>query len=319
MEFEQHIDYICKKHGIPYLSDPEIKKVFDLLERDDTITKEGSRHNVLKHIMVSYFFRWGYHKWDELTDEQRYQRVLQYDIKHCVPPLSKTDPEEVESLWEWVKKNCTGKRQQERDQREDDKKKDDESHKDQSESYSKHKYDKFKTCDNAIRNGLYGNVWTQVSETPLKFIMADSKEKHIVRVSISSGNSKENKENSQKSGTAQKLAYSFNAGTIILKCIPTEVTIYKNPIKFLRSELKYTIRFETQSNQRFIIERKTIDEIVSSLKQRALNVSAYGVTEALNAIIQAFEEDGMLKVDESADFSGFYLEDRKIRMCNLGT
>ncbi len=57
-----------------------------------------------------------------------------------------------------------------------------------------------------------------------------------------------------------------------------------------------------QSKQGFIIEHKTIDEIVSSLKQRGLNVSAYGVTEALNAIIQAFEEDGDLKVDKSADF-----------------
>ena len=147
--------------------------------------------------------------------------------------------------------------------------------------------------------------------------MADSKEKHIVRVSISSGNSKENKENSQNLVLLRNWLIHSMQGTIILKRIPTEVTIYKNPIKILRSESKYTIRFETQSNQRFIIERKTIDEIVSSLKQRVLNVSAYGVTEALNAIIQAFEEDGMLKVDESADFIGFYLEDRKIRMCNL--
>ena len=49
----------------------------------------------------------------------------------------------------------------------------------------------------------------------------------------------------------------------------------------------------------------------------ALNISPYGVTEALNAIIQAFEEDGELKVNESADFVGFYLEDGNIRMCNL--
>ena len=317
LELEQHIDYVCKRHGIPYLSDPEKKKVFDWLERDDTVIKIGSRHNVLTHIMVSYFFRWGYDKWNELTDEQRYQRVLEYDRKHCVPPLSKTDPEEVESLWEWIKKNCTGKRQQERDQREDDKKKDEKSYTHQNDSHSKHKYEKFKTWDKTIRDRLYGNKWTQVSETPLKFIMADYNEKHIVRVSISSGSSKENNENNRKSGTAQKLAYSFNAGTIVLKCIPTEVTIHKNPLKFLRSELKYTMRFVTQSNQRFILERKTIDEIISSLKQMALNISPYGVTEALNAIIQAFEEDGELKVNESADFVGFYLEDGNIRMCNL--
>ncbi|PWU81763.1 MAG: hypothetical protein DLM72_05355 [Candidatus Nitrosopolaris wilkensis] len=316
LELEQHIDTISKRHGVPYLSELESTRFFDLLERDDTVIQTGSRHNTLTHIVVSYFFRWG-HGWEEFTDEQRYERVLEFDRKHCVPPLQETNRRELESLWDWVKKTYTGKRQEEQDQREDEKKKNEEAYTQGDGGYSKHKYEKFRTWDEIIKRELKGDRWTQVSETPLKLILADSKGKHMVRVTVAASDNRERRQ-AAASGTTQRLSYSFNRGAIIFKCIPTEVIVHRNPLHFLRSTSKYTIKFVTQSNEHFVADRKTIDEIVAYLKQRALNISAYGVTEALNAIIQAFEDDGLMKIDESVEFTGFYLDaNGMIRSSNI--
>jgi len=37
MELEQHIDSVCIKHNVPYLSEVENKNFFEFLEQEDTI------------------------------------------------------------------------------------------------------------------------------------------------------------------------------------------------------------------------------------------------------------------------------------------
>ena len=44
-------------------------------------------------------------EWDNLTDDQRFGRVLGYDKIHCEPPLNESDPQEVLDIWDWTKKN----------------------------------------------------------------------------------------------------------------------------------------------------------------------------------------------------------------------
>ena len=46
-------------------------------------------------------------------------------------------------------------------------------------------------------------------------------------------------------------------------------------------------------------------------------VSSYGVTEALNAIIGAFNDDGLLEIDQSISFEGYYYHDGDIRKSKI--
>ena len=43
-------------------------------------------------------------EWDNITDDQRSERVLGYDKIHCEPPLNDTDPQEVLDIWNSTKK-----------------------------------------------------------------------------------------------------------------------------------------------------------------------------------------------------------------------
>jgi hypothetical protein len=98
---------------------------------------------------------------------------------------------------------------------------------------------------------------------------------------------------------------------IAIGAIPVEVTLNKNPLGLF--DRKYTIRFLTPSNESFTIGPKTLDEIVTYLKDRSLIYIATKATEVLSIIITAFERNGQLIVKNDVDTSGFYFIEGDIR------
>ena len=113
---------------------------------------------------------------------------------------------------------------------------------------------------------------------------------------------------------SKKLFLHYNFSRIVIGAIPIEVTLNKNPLGL--SDNKYTIKFDTQSNNSFTIGPKNLDEIVTFLKDKSLIYMATKATEALSIIISAFERNGQLIVKEDMETTGFYFIEGKIKQYN---
>lgn len=166
-----------------------------------------------------------------------------------------------------------------------------------------------------VREELSKHVWEIISYNPPKFLVAHSAYKQIVFATLKEENIKRlnNIENALENKINETI-YSLNFSRIVIGAIPIEVTLNKNPLGLF--DHKYTIKFATQSNDSFTIGPKTIDEIITYLKDRSLIYLSTKATEALSIMIGAFERNGQLIVKNDVDTPGFYFIDGRIRQYN---
>jgi hypothetical protein len=120
---QDHITSVCSRHNLNYFTENNKEQKAQFYEAytkhlhdDETRIKEGGRHEVIKFICCSYFNKYE-GEWDNLTDDQRFERVLGYDLMHCDPPLYETDPQEVRDLWSWNQKTFRVSRDNDKEKR----------------------------------------------------------------------------------------------------------------------------------------------------------------------------------------------------------
>lgn len=108
-----------------------------------------------------------------------------------------------------------------------------------------------------------------------------------------------------------------NIGESIIRLFPKRIILHENPLKFLEASPQYTIFFEDPSSFEFSVTG-TIENIISKLKELpGYVVSSYGVTEALQSIIGAFNDDMKLEIDKSVDFEGYYYHNNDIQISKI--
>lgn len=307
---QERVGLICEYKGVHYFdkNNDEQKAAFHQaysahLHDDGTRIRKGARHETIKFICCSYFNKYE-GEWDNLTDDQRFERVLGYDKMHCEDPLFETDPIELEELWVWTKKTFRVDRDKAKELREETRNKIKEEVRKKAPLVCENKWNLTVTFRQEIRDGLDGNVWTIISSEPYKFIVAVRKYGHICRASVKYTDS----------GDSKVCHLIF--GTIIMRVFPKQVTEHESPLKFLESSPEYTIMFENQKHEEFAI-KGSIDEILARLSEKGLVVSSYGAKEALNAIIEAFRDDGRILIDKSVDFEGYYYHDGDIHISKI--
>ena len=307
---QEHIRSICENNGINYFdkNNAEQNAVFHQayfahLHDDGTRIKEGGRHDTMKFICCGYFNKYE-GEWDNLTDDQRFERVLGFDKMHCEPSLSETNPTELDELWDWTKKTFRVERDRAKEVREEVRNRIKEEVRKKAPLICENKWNLTVTFRKEIRDGLDGNIWTIVSSEPYKFIVAVRRYNHICRASVKYSDS----------GDTKVCHLIF--GTIIMRVFPKQVTEHETPLKFLETPPEYTIIFENQKHEEFAI-KGSIDEILARLNEKGLIVSSYGAKEALNAIIEAFRDDGRIMIDKSVDFEGYYYHDGDIHISKI--
>lgn len=93
---EIHLDNICNKYGIPYLTNGNgnvTKQPIDELFNEDTKIYEGhNRHEAILRVMESLLRR----NLKILTHEQIKLLAIEWNQKHCIPPI---DNKEFERQW----------------------------------------------------------------------------------------------------------------------------------------------------------------------------------------------------------------------------
>jgi hypothetical protein len=101
-----------------YLSEDQTNQYIKYLELDTTILNEGERHNGILVMANSYFFRYS-GEWADLTDDQRFNKLIEFDKKKCRPSLYDTPSgrEEFKRIWDDVCHKFASRRQEERKSR----------------------------------------------------------------------------------------------------------------------------------------------------------------------------------------------------------
>jgi hypothetical protein len=103
-----------------YFDEEARNKYIEYLNAENTILRAGERHPGTIANGTSMFFK---HKeeWRDLSDPQRFEKLVAWHKKHCRPSLfeERGREHEVQAIWDDICKKFTGKRQQERDAREE--------------------------------------------------------------------------------------------------------------------------------------------------------------------------------------------------------
>lgn len=106
MKVEAILEAFMNEFGVSYWDDDSVKKYIGYLERPTTILTAGQRHYGLKALACSWFNRI-YGEISELEDNQKLERLFEYNKQQCSPP--KTEQEILE-IWDWVQKTFTERR-----------------------------------------------------------------------------------------------------------------------------------------------------------------------------------------------------------------
>jgi hypothetical protein len=89
-------------------------------------------------------------------------------------------------------------------------------------------------------------------------------------------------------------------------CKPVKVTKHISPLSFLEAQDKYTIEFKgSEPSGCFIARHRSLYEIISLLKNGNA-LTDRGIEIALQAQIKGFEKAGLLDVNDSMDYTGFF-------------
>ena len=87
--------------GEGYSADDDDKRPYiGHLEDPATKIKEGGRHDAVKIFGCSYFFRYK-DGWKDLTDDEKRDKLKEWNLQHCNPPLPDS---EFSEIWKWIVK-----------------------------------------------------------------------------------------------------------------------------------------------------------------------------------------------------------------------
>ncbi len=156
------------------------------LERTDLKLTKGHRYPGTWAKAKSFFYKFTGEFTDDISDDIRYEKLVEWHNKVCDPPLFQEYGREdnVPTIWKKVCRLYTGHRQQERDDRVEKQKHAREEAKKNAPNMGDKKANITTSLQESIRNQLSENIWTRVSEQPEKFIVARRREGDICRATV---------------------------------------------------------------------------------------------------------------------------------------
>jgi len=284
LKLEARIDLLSQG----YMSDENKQRYIAWLENPNTVIGEGSRHDAVKILGCSYYYR--YNGWKDLTDDQRHDKLQEWNQQHCSPQLPDS---EFNEIWKWIVKTHRTTRDAEHEKLRDA----------QTASLSSSlSTEKQESLD------MPGCLSYQISITPSIWITGtlDNKLIEIER------RTKKLDKDSNLMTTFLVTKKTFTA------CRSVRIIKHKNPLSFLELQPRYTIQFKgSEPSGNFTIKQKTIAEIVAELKNGNA-LCDNGIDVAITAQIKGFEKAGLLEVNDDMSYTGFFTNDNSSQIIPSG-
>jgi hypothetical protein len=290
-----HINKICKKYNIPYLDkngntivsplSEEIKNMLRSLSKDLSVEiPYRTRHDTMLSVAAFTILR----HWKTKSHDKLKEYFMWINEHLCKPdPLPET---EILTIWEDSLRFISGIQNLEQETRSPA---------------------RTITIQPEIEEALKDHKWAFKRYNPtMTFIVAESKLNQIVEGCVKSTEISQN----PLDPNSQKLKkYFLSLREIHINAIPIEVTTYEDPIS-ITLDRRYKIKFKTSVGRIFTSRaHSTLDAIVAELLDKALVYSAQEGKEALSRIVNAFENDGSMRISREIETPGFYLIDDTIR------
>jgi hypothetical protein len=285
LELESKIEHLAGGYeGVGYMSEEARKARIRYLEDPNTklVGEHSGRHNAIVDLSASYFNRFT-NGWKDLTDDQRHERLQQWNEQHCTIPLPQR---ELDDIWMWTVKTFRKKRDEQREKFEDEQ-----------------RNNRTKATANAAAYPLNmpGCIYYQINSTPDRYVIGTTDYK-LVELE------RKTKPEGLKGQPTSIIAY-FVTNKTFTACKPVRIIKHKNPLSFLELLQRYTIEFKgSEPSGNFTIKHKTISEIVSELKNgNALCDS--GIEVAITAQIKAFEKARLIEINDDMNYEGFFTDE----------
>jgi hypothetical protein len=269
------------------------KRYIQWLEDPNTIIEEGNRHDANMILGCSYYFRYR-QGWKDLTDDQRYDRLRQWNQQHCVPSLPE---KEFNDIWRWIVEHHRKNRDKQHQQLEDERR-----------TAAEHGI----KLDDNIQRELEGNVFYITTNKPLKLTIAYNSTKMLIQSSIKTH---ENEIFGKDGNKLTQKVNLLNQNKLYLTCIPVSIIKHRNPLSFLETATKYTITFIDGVGNRFTFKHKTLSEIIAGLKDDGY-VQSDGAEGALGRMILTFAKNKILVENYDMEYTGFFFDDAA-KNCNF--
>jgi hypothetical protein len=295
------LDLICKEHNIPFLDrngndgansslSSNLKNMIKNLTMDSTIEiHDGMRHDTLISAANSILFRHSKTK----SHDKLYAFFVDINEKLCIP--ESLPRKEISKIWTDALEFVSMIQEQEQEQI-------------QQEQEQKHEQ---VWIPSQVKEGLKSSRWAFKRYNPhMTFVVAESRLNQTVEARVCSV---EKREDPHNSNSPKMKDYFLSLRDIYINAIPIEITIYEDPITVTLDQ-RYKIKFRTSLGKIFTSHaHSTLDTIVSELIDKALVYSAQEGKEALSRIVNAFENDGSIKISKEIETPGFFLIDGRIK------
>ena len=156
---------------------------------------------------------------------------------------------------------------------------------------------------------LKGNIYYQINEKPEKYIIAYRQKNQVIEVTA--------KTEIKKVGRNEVIEKYLVHNKTYLACITVKIIRHKNPLTFLETSAKYTIKFVDSVGETQTFKHKTLAEILQGLRDLGYVLSDSSDT-ALGAMVQAYKENKQIEDNEDIEYIGFFTDkDNKIIASNL--
>jgi hypothetical protein len=312
-ELMQHINQICIRNGVEYLTktgnsrlDGKLKKMIQKMTIDTSIEiTEGQRNDILIAVADSILFNHS-HKFSE-------DRLRKYfddtNEQICKPPL---DDKEVEQLWERAydfveaikeKEKSTNGNGNSYGNNSSNGSSNNNSESAQTQYGSEQEDVELPTCPALY--GLDKDVYGIMNFKPTVLAVARSKTKQIVKAKVVKNEYKD------ASGQIQK-NLSLDWIQAIIDAIPIKVVKNNNPLD-KKGKPSFTITFaHTGSKKPFTIGPATISKIIEDLTDRGHVLKRLNAADALTSLLAAYDKTGKVVIDDQIPTPGYYWQDGKI-------
>lgn len=251
-----------------YMSNENKQLYIQWLEDPSTIIEEGGRHDAIKTLGCSYYYRYN-NGWKDLTDDQRYDKLQKWNLQHCIPPLPE---KEFNDVWKWIVSRHRKNRDKEQEERTKN------SHAVTSDPLN-----------------MPGCISYQINSIPDRYLLGTPDNKLVEVERKHAADAKSN-----------MISSYLVTNKTFTACKPVRIIKHKNPLSFLELQQRYTIQFRgSEQSGNFTAKHKTLSEIVGELKNGNA-LCERGIDVALIAQIKGFEKAERLEVNDDINYTGFF-------------
>jgi hypothetical protein len=307
LELKQHIDQVCIRNGVEYLTNTKsgengkgsksgsgrlgdnIKRMIKKLTIDDKIAiPEGQRNDMIIAVADSVLFNHSH----AIPEGKLREYLDNINEKLCKPPLGDN---EIDGLWQRACKFVESTKEREKESKK-------EQHQ-QEQQYDSDVDSGIKLPDNPEQYGLHEDVYGVMNFTPPFLAVARSNTRQITKAKIYN--------NSRTIGNTEYITRSLAWITPIIDAIPLRVVRNENPLE--ENKISFTVSFTSKGIKKpFTIGPATITEIIEELTKRGRIIRRFEATDALTSIIIAYERKDKVHINDQIPTPGFYWRDGNI-------